>query len=749
MRFFSFIILTSLLGTFSANAQFQFDFNQDLTVKIGNDTLTNAWSGGLNYTQFSDFDFDFDGDLDLFLFDRSTNNIRVYTQEGSGSNKHYELFYDAKNHFPLDLRYRSTMVDYDMDGRKDLFTYGTGGLKVYHNVGDAVSGLQWELASNLLQTVVPNGNQHLYVSQSDIPAIIDVDLDGDIDVLTFHIGGQHLEYHQNQSMELYGIPDSFVFIQKNECWGKFREDLLTNSVLLNDPNAPCVGGDITNPESGGDSNDFEKSGAAHSGSTVLALDMDNSGVLDLVLGDVAFPNLTLLINGGTAPNTDSPMISADNAFPSNTTPVNMHLFPAAYYLDVDFDGVKDLIVGANAKNISENEKSIHFYKNNGSNALPNFIFSQTDFLQDEMIDHGLGSIPIFTDINEDGLKDMIVANLFRYKSVLDKESSWTYYQNTGTATDPVFSFVDDNYFNLTSLGFGLRSVPTFGDLDNDGDKDMLIGIENGSFVYVQNQSTGAGSVFSTTVQNYQDNNGQTISTGVFSFPQLFDLNKDGLLDLIIGTKTGELIYYRNTGTASSPEFTLHNSLLGNIDVNTTSSPDGFASPHFFLHNDTTYLFLGDKDGRANFISDIDGNLDPSQSFTVESNNYLGINTEGYSSFWVTDMNSNGDLELYAGQDLGGIYRYENDDASDVSVQEIDQANLNIYPNPTKGTITISSNDARIERVRMINLQSQLVYTKTASLKKLSIDLSGYPAGVYFISAELSNGQMVTRKVIKQ
>ncbi|PHR30984.1 MAG: hypothetical protein COA38_09115 [Fluviicola sp.] len=742
------VILLFLFIHIQSNAQFQFEFNQDLTVKIGNDTLTNAWGGGLNYTQFSDFDFDFDGDLDLLLFDRSSNNLRVYTQEGVGSNKHYELFYNAKNHFPPGLRYRCTMVDYDLDGRKDLFTYGIGGIKVYRNVGDAVSGLQWELANELLYTDVPNGIQNLFVSISDIPAIVDVDLDGDIDVLTFHIGGQHLEYHQNQSMELYGIPDSLVFVQKNECWGKFKEDLLTNSVTLNDPDAPCVGGDITNPESGGEIANPEKSGALHSGSTVLALDMDNSGVLDLVLGDVAFPNLTLLLNGGTVPNTDSPMISADNAFPSNTTPANMHLFPAAFFLDVDFDGVKDLLVGGNAKNISENEKSVHFYKNYGSNAMPNFIFTQTDFLQDEMIDHGLGSIPIFTDINEDGLEDMIVANFFRYKPILNKESSWTYYQNTGTLTDPVFSFVDDNYFNLTALGFGLRSVPTFGDLDNDGDKDMLIGVENGSLVYVENQSTGSGSVFSTTVQNYQDNNGQVISTGVFSFPQLFDLNKDGLLDLIIGTKTGELIYYRNTGTLTSPEFTLHNSLLGNIDVNTVNSPDGYASPHFLLHNDTTYLFLGDKEGRTNFITDIDGNLDPSQSFTVESNDFLGINMEAYSSFWVTDMDSDGNLELYAGQDLGGIYRYEHDATSNVSVQEIQQSNLNVYPNPTKSTITLSSNDTRIERVRLINLQSQLVYAETTSLKKVSIDISIYPAGVYFISAELSNGQTVTRKVVK-
>ena len=73
------------------------------------------------------------------------------------------------------------MIDYDNDGRNDLFTYGIAGLKVYRNVGNATDGLQWELVSELLQTVVPNGNQHLYVSSSDIPAIVDVDFDGDID----------------------------------------------------------------------------------------------------------------------------------------------------------------------------------------------------------------------------------------------------------------------------------------------------------------------------------------------------------------------------------------------------------------------------------------------------------------------------------------------------------------------------------------------------------------------------------------
>ena len=110
--------------------QFGFQYDNSIIVKQGNDTLDNPWGGGLNYTQVSDFDYDFDGDLDLFLFDRSNDNIRVYTQENQGGSKYYQLAYNAKINFPSDVRYRATMVDYDNDGRKALWTYGIGGIKL-------------------------------------------------------------------------------------------------------------------------------------------------------------------------------------------------------------------------------------------------------------------------------------------------------------------------------------------------------------------------------------------------------------------------------------------------------------------------------------------------------------------------------------------------------------------------------------------------------------------------------------------
>ncbi len=748
IRLFGILSVSLIIFVLSrATAQFGFEYSDTITVKVGNDTLINPWGGGLNYAQFSDFDYDFDGDLDLFIFDRSKNNIRVFTQEDGPNGKYYKLAYNARQYFPAELRYRATMVDYDNDGRKDLFTYGIGGLKVYRNVGDASNGLQWELFKELLYSQYPNDYSNLNVSASDIPAIVDVDFDGDIDVLTFHQGGRHVEYHQNQSMDVYGIPDSLQFILKNECWGKFTEDVNTNDITLNDPNSPCVGGNISNPEIAG--TPLTKEANKHAGSTLLALDYDNSGVMDLIVGDASFTNMNLLLNGGAAVNTNSAMISVEDNFPANTTPVDMQLFPAGFYLDVDFDGVKDLIVAANAKNVSFNEKSVMFYKNTGTNDNPNFIYSTNDFLQNEMIEHGTGSIPSFVDFNEDGLQDMIVANFHRYKPVLDKESTIAYYQNTGTLTNPAFTFVDYDIFDLAQQGYGLRSVPAFGDLDDDGDDDLLLGIENGTIVYYENSSVGNGAVFGQGVINYADNNGATITAGGFCHPQLFDLNNDGLLDLILGKRSGEIMYYENIGTASSPSFELKNDMLGDIDVS-TSTPDGYAAPHFFRLNNETHLFLGSIDGKLIYYSDIDGNLDTGEYFELESDSYLNINVEGYSAFWIEDIDNDGDLNMFVGQDLGGLYHLESDPNSNVSLNEISlDAMIAVYPNPMSESVTISVSTGIADNYTILDINGAVVSSGVMESNTVGVNTSQFAEGFYLVRIELKDGRFSTKKIIKR
>lgn len=774
-----------------------FEFDPTVVVKIGSDTLEHPWAGGLNYVQFSDIDIDYDGDKDLFIFDRSGDEISVFLTEDVNGIPTYQYLYGASRLFPPDIRYRCALVDYDDDGRSDIFTYGIGGIKIYRNVGNVVSGPQWELITSVLQSDYLGDDNNLYVSSSDIPAYVDIDHDRDLDILTFNIGGERVEYHQNQSMDLYGVPDSLIFVLKNECWGHFREDINNNTVILNDTQAPCgpgngnvPGGSQLNPAGSGGlitgqqsifagpppvcggwrtPNDPMKvrnpmtarttpalpteDGAVlptrHSGSTLLAIDMNDNGVYDLVLGDVAYPNLTLLMNGGSAPNTNSSMISQDANFPSNTTPASMQLFPASYYVDVNHDDVKDLIVGANARSISQNQKSVTYYENLGTNTLPNFVFQSKSFLQGDMIDHGLGSIPVLFDQNGDGLRDLLVANFFRYKQTLNKESTFLVYRNTGTASQPAYTYYDDDFLGLTGLTLGLRAIPTFGDLDDDGDDDLLIGLENGQINTYTNTAGAGNPVAFGSPSTLNDNNGTPINVISYAAPQLFDLNDDGLLDLVVGKKTGEIAYYENTGTASAPVFTLMNDTLGGIDVS-PNTPDGYAVPNFFRIDDTTHLFLGAYDGKLHYYNGIDGHLHSDSAFTLVSPVFRDIDVGLYSSFWVEDIDNDGQPNLFIGQDLGGLHHLEAVPGSTVGIGESQQPQQNwlLVPNPAHGQVAlmaIGQQNGKTAQVSIYNLLGEQVDALNIS-GTTSLDISGYGKGMYLVVIASPSGTETLRLV---
>lgn len=108
-----------------------FEYNPNIPVKNGTTTLKNPWAGGINYGQFSTIDYNFDGLDDLVIFDRSGDEFVLMEHTLNASVHGYQYVYKGFRFFPADCKYRAAFVDYDTDGRKDLFTYGIGGVKVY------------------------------------------------------------------------------------------------------------------------------------------------------------------------------------------------------------------------------------------------------------------------------------------------------------------------------------------------------------------------------------------------------------------------------------------------------------------------------------------------------------------------------------------------------------------------------------------------------------------------------------------
>ena len=161
------------------------------------------------------------------------------------------------------------LSDYNCDGNNDIFTYSSAGMAVYLNTSN--TKLEFTQITSLVLSNYGTNNSNIYISPVDIPAITDVDYDGDLDILTFSILGGFIEYHKNLSMEMYGHCDSLVFELSESCWGLFYEGL--NSYILNCPNCQCP--QVTN-------NNILSKKQKHAGSTLLAIDIDNDNDLSLI-----------------------------------------------------------------------------------------------------------------------------------------------------------------------------------------------------------------------------------------------------------------------------------------------------------------------------------------------------------------------------------------------------------------------------------------------------------------------------------
>ena len=71
----------------------------------------------------------------------------------------------------------------------------------------------------------------------------------------------------------------------------------------------------------------------------------------------------------------------------------------------------------------------------------------------------------------------------------------------------------------------------------------------------------------------------------------------------------------------------------------------------------------------------------------------------------------------------------------------------IHPNPTTGQVTITGENLR--QAEVVNTLGQRVATATGDREQLSVDLSGQPAGVYFVTVTDEEGRKCVRKVVKE
>ncbi|WP_420459628.1 T9SS type A sorting domain-containing protein [Neolewinella sp.] len=704
--------------------------------------LPLAWLGGLNAPQYNAADLDGDGLGDLVIFDRAGDALLALRGDGSGN---YLPAPELLTGFPNDLTHWILLRDYDADGVQDLFAYSAeyDGFRAYRGQRAADGLLTYPATPTYrgLRYPLGGGSTPIFVTDVDYPAVDDVDGDGDLDILTFSVGGGYLEYYQNQSVERGFGTDTLIYMLASDCYGGFFESGQSPELTLSATPGECA-------RNVRGSDPIER---RHAGSTTLSIDIDGDGLQDIMLGDISSAHIVLARNGGS--RTQAHFTSQDPTWPSGGVPVEVDYFPAIFHLDIDQDGVRDLLAAPTQTVNAENVDVGWYYRNVGTEARPDFVFQDSQQFVRQSIDYGSGTAPAAFDYDADGRPDLVVGNNEEYIDGLTLGSQLRLLRNTtAPGGPPSFAVVDNDYLGLRQfINSTSAFAPAFGDLDGDGDTDAVIGERGGQLIYLENTAgPGRPAAFATPVFGYMD-----LDAGQLSKPALADLDRDGLTDLLVGGFDGRIRFYRNLGTTGAPRFdpsfTTPGNVeqLGGINTNTPGGSSGHPAPAVVTYADRFVLLTGNRSG----ILEAYSFTDYTQAFTPLSRSVDSLDLGGFSTPATADFDGDGLLDLVLGNQRGGLSYYTTELGAELSTglfsPSLPAVEFTLAPNPTTGQVRLRNlPGSRVQTVKVYSSVGQLVLQEDAgSRSSLDLDLGTLVAGVYVVRVEAGDGVGVRRVVV--
>lgn len=440
-----------------------------------------------------------------------------------------------------------------------------------------------------------------------------------------------------------------------------------------------------------------------------------------------------------------PVINNVASFPPGR-PVNLVIYPVAYHEDLDNDGQKDLLFSLNIFN-----KTFH----NTNLSQSNLFYKNS----------GTTTNPTFTYLQSDFLQDrMIDVGDNAVPAFADYDGDGDYdmfvsrggsqnfrstvmlFENTGTEEAPAFRLINEDFFSFSLSEFFNVKIQ-FVDVNSDNTLDLAF--------TATNFFTGATNLFVVLNKSQSgfDFSGQSYIPVTFAMTynenvHLTDVNTDGKVDILAGRGNGAMEYWINTGGPSQFQFTLENSaFLGLTSSVTRQHPSAATGDLDGDGNDD--LVLGDQSGKIQIISDYKNASDASGAATeVVFNPLLGYYAQQNlgGRIWPTIVNlfKSTKPAVVTGNVLGGLGILKNDDGESLP----DSPLIQIYPNPVFADRTLK---LRIDRPAFVQLISTLGQQLTDPLKlqpqkTYEYALPTLSAGVYILRFTV-RGKSYTRQIV--
>ncbi len=488
--------------------------------------------------------FDQDADLDVVI-GHSYSNI------GDGIQMHYfentgNSVFDPASSGTLSTtpsiagfnNYRAApqFADLDGDGNDDL-VFGNDDGVMHFFKGDGANNFNEQTGTwdPVLKTGNPFDAFPGYLAET-APSFIDLDSDGDLDLVLGHGGSYKYSGHQ---------PLAYL---KNEGNAVFQ-----------------IQEDLSNPFDGTD---------LGSNAVPFFVDADDNGDLDVLIGGKYNPgeyNATSRVvylknndgifvrtdetdnpffailedaSDGTAPNAinldgdpDLEVVAGSNfngvqyfdksdgeyvKIESEFNPLSELVageFERLTFGDIDGDGDLDAFIGGELD--PPNERKVVYLKNTGSSSNPVFTpLTGVDNPLDAVLHSDYAAVPILVDIDNDGDLDAVITE---NGPKSDYGGDVFFFENTGTPTNPIFTERTTHAFQ--NLDFPYDPQLTFIDFDKDGDVDFFVGGYDGRIQYYVNSNPSPTTALDPSTLTYSFGSG----------PIVIDAN------LILADSDGDLI----------------------------------------------------------------------------------------------------------------------------------------------------------------------------------------------------------------
>jgi hypothetical protein len=294
--------------------------------------------------------------------------------------------------------------------------------------------------------------------------------------------------------------------------------------------------------------------------------------------------------------------------------------------------------------------------------LPVFAAPQNVQAGATALDVDAYSVPALADWNADGVRDLIVG-----EKTASGAGKVRVYLNSGTAAAPIFEssvYAQQGGSDLSVPGAGCLGIfPRVFDWDRDGKQDLVVGLADGRVQVFPNVATNTAPAFGnpTYITVGPAGTKAELDVGVRATPDIVDWNNDGREDLVVGALDGKVRILLDQATVGAPDFGSTLVLRDGANDLTVASGRSSVAVADMNRDGRKDLLLGNTDGQLFFYPNVGTDRAPAFAGS-EMIAVGGVNVDLPGSPrtrpFIGSLQPQGLPELWLGEEQGFVQHYD-------------------------------------------------------------------------------------------